>query len=213
MIISKKHAFKSLFMGLIMTLLFTNVYAQDPIKIMLYGDSLMAGYGLSQTENLTSELTRNFKNNEPPIQFINASISGNTSKNGLSRVDWSLGDKPSIVILCLGANDMLRGLDPSLTSNNLEQIINKFVENKSVVVLAGMKSPESMGAKYQLEFDNIYPDLSKKYDLILMPFLLEGIALEKEMLLADYKHPNANGIKVMANNLRPYILEAIEKLK
>ena len=112
MIISKKHAFKSLFMGLIMTLLFTNVYAQDPIKIMLYGDSLMAGYGLSQTENLTSELTRNFKNNEPPIQFINASISGNTSKNGLSRVDWSLGDKPSIVILCLGANDMLRGLDP-----------------------------------------------------------------------------------------------------
>ena len=213
MIISKKHAFKSLFMGLIMTLLFTNVYAQDPIKIMLYGDSLMAGYGLSQTENLTSELTRNFKNNEPPIQFINASISGNTSKNGVSRVDWSLGDKPRIVILCLGANDMLRGLDPSLTSNNLEQIINKFVENKSVVVLAGMKSPESMGAKYQLEFDNIYPDLSKKYDLILMPFLLEGIALEKEMLLADYKHPNANGIKVMANNLRPYILEAIEQLK
>ena len=213
MIISKKHAFKSLFMGLIMTLLFTNVYAQDPIKIMLYGDSLMAGYGLSQTENLTSELTRNFKNNEPPIQFINASISGNTSKNGLSRVDWSLGDKPSIVILCLGANDMLRGLDPSLTSNNLEQIINKFVENKSVVVLAGMKSPESMGAKYQLEFDSIYPELSKKYNLIMMPFLLEGVALEKDMLLADFKHPNANGIKVMANNLRPYIIEAIEKLK
>ena len=212
MIISKKHAFKSLFMGLIMTLLFTNVYAQDPIKIMLYGDSLMAGYGLSQAENLTSELTRNFKNNEPPIQFINASISGNTSKNGLSRVDWSLGDKPSIVILCLGANDMLRGLDPSLTSNNLEQIINKFVENKSVVVLAGMKSPESMGAKYQLEFDSIYPELSKKYSLIMMPFLLEGVALEKDMLLADYKHPNAKGIKVMAINLKPYILEAIKKL-
>ncbi len=212
MIISKKHAFKSLFMGLIMTLLFTNVYAQDPIKIMLYGDSLMAGYGLSQKENLTSELTRNFKNNEPPIQFINASISGNTSKNGLSRVDWSLGDKPSIVILCLGANDMLRGLDPSLTGNNLEQIINKFVENKSVVVLAGMKSPESMGAKYQLEFDSIYPELSKKYSLIMMPFLLEGVALEKDMLLADYKHPNAKGIKVMASNLKPYILEAIKKL-
>ena len=212
MIISKKHAFKSLFMGLIMTLLFTNVYAQDPIKIMLYGDSLMAGYGLSQTENLTSELTRNFKSNERPIQFINASISGNTSKNGVSRVDWSLGDKPSIVILCLGANDMLRGLDPSLISNNLEQIINKFVENKSVVVLAGMKSPESMGAKYQLEFDSIYPELSKKYNLIMMPFLLEGVALKKDMLLADYKHPNANGIKVMASNLKPYILEAIKKL-
>ena len=213
MIISKKHAFKSLFMGLIMTLLFTNVYAQDPIKIMLYGDSLMAGYGLSQTENLTSELTRNFKNNEPPIQFINASISGNTSKNGLSRVDWSLGDKPSIVILCLGANDMLRGLDPSLTGNNLEQIINKFVENKSVVVLAGMKSPETMGAKYQLEFDSIYPELSKKHSLIFMPFLLEGVVLEKGLLLADYKHPNTKGIEVIATNLNPYIVEAISRLK
>ena len=108
---------------------------------------------------------------------------------------------------------MLRGLDPSLTSNNLDLIINKFINNNSVVVLAGMKSPESMGAKYQLEFDSIYPELSKKYGLILMPFLLEGIALEKEMLLADYKHPNSNGIKVMANNLRPYILDAIEQLK
>ena len=213
MIISKKHAGKSLFIALIMTLLFTNVYAQDPIKIMLYGDSLMAGYGLSQKENLSSELTRSFKENKPTIKFINASISGNTSKNGLSRVDWSLVDNPSIVILCLGANDMLRGLDPSLISNNLDLIINKFNNNNSVIVLAGMKSPESMGAKYQLEFDSIYPELAKKYDLILMPFLLEGIALEKEMLLADYKHPNANGIKVMAKNLKPYILEAMEQLK
>ena len=213
MIISKKHASKSLFIGLILTLLFTNVYAQDPIKIMLYGDSLMAGYGLSQKENLSSELTRSFKENEPAIKFINASISGNTSKNGLSRVEWSLGDHPSIVILCLGANDMLRGLDPSLTSNNLDLIISNFINNNSVVVLAGMKSPESMGVQYQLEFDSIYPELAKKYDLILMPFLLEGIALEKEMLLADYKHPNAKGIKVMANNLRPFILEAIEQLK
>ena len=213
MIISKKHASKSLFIGLILTLLFTNVYAQDPIKIMLYGDSLMAGYGLSQKENLTSQLTRSFEENNPPAKFINASISGNTSKNGLSRVEWSLGDDPSIVILCLGANDMLRGLDPSLTSNNLDLIISNFINNNSVVVLAGMKSPESMGVQYQLEFDSIYPELAKKYDLILKPFLLEGSALEKEMLLADYKHPNAKGIKVMANNLRPFILEAIEQLK
>jgi len=196
-----------------MTLLFTNVFAQDPVKIMLYGDSLMAGYGLSQQENLTSELTRSFKDNKPPIKFINASISGNTSKNGLSRVEWSLGDNPRIVILCLGANDMLRGLDPALTSNNLDLIISKFIKNNSVIVLAGMKSPKSMGKKYQIAFDSLYPKLSEKYSLILMPFLLKGIALKKEMLLADYKHPNAKGIKVMANNLRPFILEAIEQLK
>ena len=212
MIISKKHASKSLFIGLILTLLFTNVYAQDPIKIMLYGDSLMAGYGLPQKDNLASELSREIKSNDSTISFINASISGNTSKNGLSRVDWSLGDNPNIVILCLGANDMLRGLDPSLTKNNLDSIINKFINNNAIIILAGMQSPESMGPKYKKEFDAIYPDLSAQYNLIFMPFLLEGVALEKELLQADFKHPNAKGIRVMADNLKPYILQAIDQL-
>jgi len=213
MIISKKHAVKSLFIRLMLTLLFTNVHAQNPIKIMLYGDSLMAGYGLSQNENLISTLSKKYKDSESSFSFINASISGNTSKNGLSRVDWSIGDNPNIVILCLGANDMLRGLDPALTKNNLDLIISKFVSNNSIVILAGMQSPESMGPEYQLEFDGIYPELSNKYSLIFMPFLLEGVALEKEMLQADFKHPNAQGIKVIAKNLEPYIVQAIERLK
>ena len=195
-----------------MTLLFTNVNAQDPIKIMLYGDSLMAGYGLPQKDNLASELSREIKSNDSTISFINASISGNTSKNGLSRVDWSLGDNPNIVILCLGANDMLRGLDPSLTKNNLDSIINKFINNNAIIILAGMQSPESMGPKFKKQFDAIYPDLSAQYNLIFMPFLLEGVALEKELLQADFKHPNANGIRVMADNLNPYILQAIDQL-
>jgi acyl-CoA thioesterase-1 len=212
MIISKTHALKSFFICLMMTLLFTNVNAQDPIKIMLYGDSLMAGYGLPQKDNLASELSREIKSNDSTISFINASISGNTSKNGLSRVDWSLGDNPNIVILCLGANDMLRGLDPSLTKNNLDSIINKFINNNAIIILAGMQSPESMGPKYKKEFDAIYPDLSAQYNLIFMPFLLKGVALEKELLQADFKHPNAKGIRVMADNLNPYILQAIDQL-
>lgn len=212
MIISKTHALKSFFICLMMTLLFTNVNAQDPIKIMLYGDSLMAGYGLPQKDNLASELSREIKSNDSTISFINASISGNTSKNGLSRVDWSLGDNPNIVILCLGANDMLRGLDPSLTKNNLDSIINKFINNNAIIILAGMQSPESMGPKFKKEFDAIYPDLSAQYNLIFMPFLLEGVALEKELLQADFKHPNAKGIRVMADNLKPYILQAIDQL-
>ena len=212
MIISKTHALKSFFICLMMTLLFTNVNAQDPIKIMLYGDSLMAGYGLPQKDNLASELSREIKSNDSTISFINASISGNTSKNGLSRVDWSLGDNPNIVILCLGANDMLRGLDPLLTKNNLDSIINKFINNNAIIILAGMQSPESMGPKYKKEFDAIYPDLSAQYNLIFMPFLLEGVALEKELLQADFKHPNAKGIRVMADNLNPYILQAINQL-
>ena len=212
MIISKTHALKSFFICLMMTLLFTNVNAQDPIKIMLYGDSLMAGYGLPQKDNLASELSREIKSNDSMISFINASIAGNTSKNDLSRVGWSLGDNPNIVILCLGANDMLRGLDPSLTKNNLDSIINKFINNKAIIILAGMQSPESMGPKYKKEFDAIYPDLSAQYNLIFMPFLLEGVALEKELLQADFKHPNAKGIRVMADNLNPYILQAIDQL-
>ena len=212
MIISKTHALKSFFICLMMTLLFTNVNAQDPIKIMLYGDSLMAGYGLPQKDNLASELSREIKSNDSTISFINASISGNTSKNGLSRVDWSLGDNPNIVILCPGANDMLSGLDPSLTKNNLDSIINKFINNNAIIILAGMQSPESMGPKYKKEFDAIYPDLSAQYNLIFMPFLLEGVALEKELLQADFKHPNAKGIRVMADNLNPYILQAIEQI-
>ncbi len=190
MIISKKISLRLVFLGSMLIFIISTVSADNSLKVMLYGDSLMAGYGLPQNENLTSELTRNFKENNPSLTFINASISGNTSKNGLSRVDWSLGDKPNIVILCLGANDMLRGLDPALTANNLNTIITKFKKNNAIVILAGMLSPESMGPDYQSEFDSIYPELSKKHSLIFMPFLLDGVALEKDLLLADYKHPN-----------------------
>ena len=213
MIISKKNSLRSVFIGLLLIFFISNVYADNSLKVMLYGDSLMAGYGLPQNENLASELTRNFKENNPSLTFINASISGNTTKNGLSRVDWSLGDKPNIVILCLGANDMLRGLDPALTAKNLDAIITKFINNNAIVILAGMLSSESMGPEYQIQFDSIYPELSKKHSLIFMPFFLDGVALEKELLLADYKHPNAKGIKVMSTNLSPYIVEALSRLK
>ena len=213
MIISKKNSLRSVFIGLLLIFFISSVHAENSLKVMLYGDSLMAGYGLTQNENLASELTRNFKESTPSLTFINASISGNTSKNGLSRVDWSLVDKPNIVILCLGANDMLRGLDPTLTNNNLNEIITKFKKNNAIVILAGMLSPESMGPDYQSAFDSIYPELSEKHSLIFMPFLLDGVALEKGLLLADYKHPNAKGIDVIAANLNPYIVEAISRLK
>ena len=209
MIISSKKTLKALLIAIIVVFISTKSFAENPIKIMLYGDSLMAGYGLSPSENLAAELNRNFETSGSSIIIINASISGNTSKNGLSRLDWSLEDSPSIVVLSLGANDMLRGLNPELTMQNLDSIINKFKKNGSIVILAGMLASESMGPKYQSQFDAIYPELAKKYDLIFMPFLLDGVALNKKYLQADYKHPNAQGIKIMASNLYPYIIEAI----
>ncbi len=212
MIISKNKTLKSLFFLFFLSTISFNVFATNQIKIMLYGDSLMAGYGLPQNENLSSVLPSKFNLAESQLQIINASVSGNTSSNGLARLDWSLEDKPNIVILCLGANDMLRGIDPKLTKQNLNQIIEKMIQNGSKVILAGMRSPESMGKNYQQKFDLIYQELAEEHDVIFMPFLLEGVALEKDYLQSDYKHPNALGVNIMASNLYPYILKGMSLL-
>jgi len=212
MIISKNKTLKSLFFLFFLSTMSFNVFATNQIKIMLYGDSLMAGYGLPQNENLSSVLPSKFNLAESQLQIINASVSGNTSSNGLARLDWSLEDKPNIVILCLGANDMLRGIDPKLTKQNLNQIIEKMIQNGSKVILAGMRSPESMGQNYQQEFDLIYQELAEEHEVIFMPFLLEGVALEKDYLQSDYKHPNALGVNIMASNLHPYILKGMSLL-
>ena len=212
MIISKNKMLKSLFFLFFLSTISFNVFATNQIKIMLYGDSLMAGYGLPQNENLSSVLPSKFNLAESQLQIINASVSGNTSSNGLARLDWSLEDKPNIVILCLGANDMLRGIDPKLTKQNLNQIIEKMIQNGSKVILAGMRSPESMGQNYHQEFDLIYQELAEEHEVIFMPFLLEGVALEKDYLQSDYKHPNALGVNIMASNLYPYILKGMSLL-
>jgi acyl-CoA thioesterase-1 len=212
MIISKNKGFQSLFCLFLLFIISLNTLAAKQITIMLYGDSLMAGYGLNQNENLSSALAAKFSLKETAVLIINASVSGNTTSNGLARLDWSLGESPNIVILCLGANDMLRGIDPKYIKENLNTMISKINESGSKVVLAGMRSPKSMGGIYQQRFDQMYREIAEEHDLTFMPFLLEGIALEKKYLQNDYKHPNALGIQVMANNLYPYILESMNLL-
>jgi len=212
MIISKNKGFQSLFCLFLLFIISLNTLAAKQITIMLYGDSLMAGYGLNQNENLSSALTTKFNLKETAVLIINASVSGNTTSNGLARLDWSLGESPNIVILCLGANDMLRGIDPKYIKENLNTMISKINESGSKVILAGMRSPKSMGGIYQQRFDQMYREIAEEHDLTFMPFLLEGIALEKKYLQNDYKHPNALGIQVMANNLYPYILESMNLL-
>ena len=189
----------------------TNLSAMS-IKIMLYGDSLMAGYGLTQNENLSSVLMNIIKKNYMDIDLINASVSGNTSKDGLARLKWSLDDKPAILVLCLGANDMLRGIDPTITKANLNEIITQVKQKKIIIVLSGMKAFNSMGQNYKQQFDNIYPELAKEHQLIFMPFFLQDVALQEKYLLNDYTHPNHEGIKVIAGNLFPYIKKAINLL-
>ncbi len=196
MIISKNKTLQSLFCLFLLSTMSFSVLASNQIKIMLYGDSLMAGYGLSQNENLSSALSSMFNAGESKVQIINASVSGNTSSNGLARLDWSL----------------LRGIDSKLTKQNLNKMIEKMLQNGSKVILAGMRSPDSMGKNYQQKFDPIYKELSEEHDLIFMPFLLEGVALKRDYLQNDFKHPNTLGVRIMASNLYPYILQSMRLL-
>jgi len=173
---------------------------------MLFGDSLMAGYGLPQTQHLHVILERELKDKN--ITFINASVSGDTTAGGLARIDWSLSDKPTIVVLGLGANDMLRGIDPKVVKQNLDLMIKKIKGVNAKIILAGMISPQSYNTEYKKAFDNIYPDLASEHKLIYFPFLLDGVALNPKLNLDDGKHPNAEGVKVIAKNLSKYILQA-----
>ena len=191
---------------------FSNNLSSMPIKIMLYGDSLMAGYGLTQNQNLSSILKNKIKKNYMDLDLVNASVSGNTSKDGLMRLQWSLEDKPAVLILCLGANDMLRGIDPKITRENLNEIIIQVKQKNIIVILSGMLAPDNMGQNFKQQFDDIYPELAKKHQLIFMPFFLKDVALQEEYLLNDYMHPNHKGIKIIADNLFPYIKSSINIL-
>jgi len=144
------------------------------------------------------------------IKIINGSVSGSTSAGGLNIAEWTLSEsKIDLVILCLGANDMLRGISPKETKKNLEQII-KIAQDKNIeVVLAGMIAPSSHGFKYKKNFDKIYPDLSKKYKLTLIPFLLEGVALKPKYNLSDGMHPNEKGTIIISNTLKKAILNKL----
>ena len=174
---------------------------------MLFGDSLMAGYGLTQNHHLDKILQKKFGDRN--ITFINASVSGDTTKGGLERIDWSLGDKPDLIFLCLGANDMLRGINPKVTRDNLDMMIQK-IKNKNIkIILAGMVAQESYGKSYAKEFNSIYPDLSKKHKIKLYPFLLDGVALKPELNLDDGKHPNIKGVEIIAKNIFPIIQNEI----
>ena len=183
------------------------VSAKAKIKVMLFGDSLMAGYGLTQNHHLDKVLQKKFEGQN--IIFVNASVSGDTSKGGLDRLDWSLGDKPDLIFLCLGANDMLRGINPGVTRDNLEMIIKKIKDKNIKIILAGMIAQESYGVSFTKQFNSIYPELSKKYKITLYPFLLEGVALKPKMNLPDGKHPNIMGVQEIANRIYPVIKKEV----
>ena len=182
-----------------------NVYAIE--KVVLFGDSLMAGYGLSNEHHLSTVLQERLKLKGHKIEIVNGSVSGSTSSGGLNRAEWTLSEPDiDLIVLSLGANDMLRGIKPSETKKNLENIIRIAHDKNIEVILAGMIAPISHGLKYKKNFDKIFPDLSKKYKLRFIPFLLKGVAMNKEFNLSDGIHPNKKGTIIISKTLEEVIL-------
>ena len=183
-------------------------------KVVLFGDSLMAGYGLPKEHHLSLVLENNLKQDGFDIQVINGSVSGSTSSGGLNRAEWSLSEPGiDLIILGMGANDMLRGIQPDETKKNLEQIIEIAKKKEIEIVLAGMMAPTTHGIKYKKDFDDIYPKLSKKYNLQFIPFLLEGVALNPSLNQQDGIHPNKQGTIKISENIKKSIMDILDKKK
>ena len=172
----------------------------------------MSGYGLEKKFHLSNILENNLYNRGFNVKVINASVSGDTTSGGLNRLNWLLEKRDiDIVVLCLGANDMLRGIKPSLIKQNLNRILKILQEKKIKVLLAGMLSQEIFGDEYKEMFDRIYPELAKKFQISFLPFLLDGVALNPELNLSDGKHPNAKGVNLISINLEKKLIELLNK--
>ena len=198
---------KSFFIKILMIFLI-HINASAIEKVLLFGDSLMSGYGLSQDDHLSLVLEDKFLQDGLDIDFINASVSGDTSSGGLNRAEWSLSeDEIDLVILGLGANDMLRGIQPNVTEKNLGQIIQIAKDKDIKVILAGMIAPTSHGFIYKKKFDSIFPKLSKKFEIPLIPFLLEGVALDPNLNQQDGIHPNKKGIIIISDTIKKSIID------
>lgn len=174
-----------------------------PKVILFYGDSLTAGYGLSTEEAFPALVEKKLNKNEKVVRVINAGLSGETSAGGLTRLDWVIKQQIDIFILELGANDGLRGLPLEETQKNLQSIIDK-VKSKFPnvkVVVAGMMVPPNMGPEYTSKFKKIFPDLAKKNNATLIPFLLQDVAGNEKLNIEDGIHPNVEGHKIVADNV------------
>ncbi len=187
--------------------------ADKPVKIVVLGDSLSAGYGLNVQDAFPSKLAAALKAKGHAVEMINAGVSGDTATGGLDRFAWSVADDTDALILELGANDALRGVNPDVTRNALDQILTKLKARKIPVLLAGMKSPPNMGPDYVAKFDAIFPDLAKKYDVLLYPFFLEGVAANDKLNQRDGMHPNPDGVDVIVKGILPKVEELIAQVK
>ena len=184
-----------------------------PIRILAFGTSLTQGFGVSPGQEFTQVLEARLKQAHIDATVVNAGVSGDTSADGVSRVDWSLADHPNAAIVEMGSNDALRGLEPKETEKNLGIILSRFKAARVPVLLLGMKAPRNLGRDYAAQFDPIYGRLSQKFGLILYPFILDGVALNPKLNQPDGIHPNAQGVKVIVERMFPYVRQLVTEAR
>jgi acyl-CoA thioesterase-1 len=175
------------------------------VKIAVLGDSLAAGLGVKPEQAFPMRLEAALKAQGRNVTVLNQGVSGDTSAGGLDRLDWMLADRPDIVLLELGANDALRGIDPKVTERNLSAIVGKLKAAGVTVWLAGMMAPRNLGSDYVTAFDGLYKRIADKYQVPLYPFILEGVAQDPALNQVDGIHPNPKGAQVIADRLLPFV--------
>lgn len=183
--------------------------ANDKVVIVALGDSLTAGFGLPQDEAFSTQLEDALAAADIDAQVINAGVSGDTSAGGRARLDWVLADTPDLVIVELGANDGLRGIDPEVTFANLDDILGRLTARDTRVLLAGMLAPPNLGREYGEAFNEVYPRLAEKHGVVLYPFFLDGVAATPELNQADGIHPNREGVAVIVDRIMPFLAQAL----
>ncbi len=186
--------------------------APAPLRVIAFGDSLTAGYGLPLDVSFPVALERRLAKDGFNAKVVNAGVSGDTTAGGLARLDFALADGADLVILELGANDMLRGVDPKLTRDNLDKMIEKIKAQGAAVLLAGMKAQNNFGPDYKRDFDAIYPELAARNSVPLYPFFLSG-AIEDNSLLLDGLHPNRQGVEKIVDGVAPAVEAALAPLR
>jgi len=180
----------------------------EPLRLLAFGDSLVHGYGLPDGETFPAQLEAALREAGHEVRVTNAGSSGDTTETGRARVDWVVRPRTDAVIVVLGANDALRGIDPEVTRRNLDAILTRLAEKHLPTLLAGMKAPRNMGESYVERFDAIYPELAAKHGTVFDPFFLKGVAGESELNQDDGIHPNAQGVGVIVERM----LAKVEKL-
>jgi acyl-CoA thioesterase I len=186
--------------------------AQIPLHVVALGDSLTAGLRLAKdgfVPRLQGELTAQGYN----VEIANAGVSGDTASNGLARLARSVPEATDAVIVELGANDMLRGIDPQVTRDALDAILAWLTEHHISIMLCGMKAVPNFGAEYGRAFERIYPELAAKYDVVLYPFFLDGVAADRTLMQPDGLHPNASGVAVIVRRILPTVRELIARVE